>query len=142
MGELSYFLFLKTSISNCIVVDTAGEFEKCTSEIDYSDMCDYDSSRSLEKKRCANSSSAPSVLPLLLYLKQSLNNTKPNFMIAIGRINLPMAELQAKDQFETMVFLTSFANHFKALHSHFFQAITDFGDGKFVLLLKQQARYS
>lgn len=39
-------------------------------------------------------------------------------MIAIGRIKdvllyLPMAELQAKDQFETMVFLTSFANHFK-----------------------------
>lgn len=40
-------------------------------------------------------------------------------MIAIGRIKdflyLPMAELQAKDQFETMVFLTSFANHFKGI---------------------------
>lgn len=41
-------------------------------------------------------------------------------MIAIGRIKdiflyLPMAELQATDQFETMVFLTSFANHFKGI---------------------------
>lgn len=81
MGELSSILFLKTSISNCIVVVTAGEFEKCTSETDYSDMCDYDSSGSLEKKRCASSSSAPSILPLLLYLRQSLDNTKNNLIL-------------------------------------------------------------
>lgn len=41
-------------------------------------------------------------------------------MIAIGRIKdiflyLPMSELQAKDQFETMVFLPSFASHFKGI---------------------------
>lgn len=53
-----------------------------------------------------------------------------------------MAELQAKDQFETVVFLTSLLTISKALHSHFFQAIIDFGAGKFVLLLKEQARYS
>lgn len=41
-------------------------------------------------------------------------------MIAIGRIKdvllyLSMAELQAKDQFETTVFLISFANHFRGI---------------------------
>lgn len=50
LSELSYFIFFKTfSISSCFVVVTAGEFGKCTREIDYSDVCDYDSSESLEK---------------------------------------------------------------------------------------------
>lgn len=83
----------------CVVVVTAGEFGKCAGEIDYSDMCDCDSSESLEKK---DAQVLPQPYHFFLYYciwnKSWTTDKLFDFMIATGRIKdvllyLPTTEL-------------------------------------------------